>query len=102
MAGRPAAGGRDVGEHAGPRVRVVDERHGEAQPVDHAGETSAIARPSRRCGDPRPPPNVEAEVIAERFADVVDRLKFTVPFVDDPDTWAGVLADIVAAGGRSA
>ncbi len=40
--------------------------------------------------------------IAARFAGVVDRLSFTVPFVDDPDTWAGVLDDIAAASVPSA
>jgi probable F420-dependent oxidoreductase len=36
--------------------------------------------------------------IADRFVGVVDRLSFNVPYVDDPVTWAPVLAEIAAAG----
>jgi probable F420-dependent oxidoreductase len=44
-----------------------------------------------------------AEAILDRFAGVVDRLSFNVPYQTEPEVWARVLADVHAAspqGGR--
>jgi probable F420-dependent oxidoreductase len=41
-----------------------------------------------------------ADALSDRFVGVVDRLSFNVPYVDDPDTWAAILADVASASSR--
>ncbi|MGD9998737.1 MAG: TIGR03617 family F420-dependent LLM class oxidoreductase [Ilumatobacteraceae bacterium] len=86
-------GWTDLGDELRSLVRAGRWRDLGGPIDDHVLSELAIVAPIDRV----------AETITNRFAGVVDRLSFNVPYATEPDVWAQVLADIHAAapqGGR--